>query len=264
MIGDRPTALLGLARDVAAEACEVLIEAVRRGGHATDSKSSATDLVTDVDRQVEALIIDRLLAARPEDGVLGEEGGGRPSRSGVRWVIDPIDGTTNFVYRIPAFAVSIAAEVQGTTVAGVVAIPGLDECFEATLGGGARCNGDDIAVSGATSLETALIATGFSYQAGTRRQQGRIVAELLPTIRDIRRMGAASVDLCAVACGRVDGYFESGLNAWDYGAGALIATEAGATVSDLWGGPPSPSFVVAASPALARPLRERLVACGAF
>lgn len=263
MIGDSPAELLELARAAATEASELLIEAVRRGGHATSSKSSATDLVTEVDHQVEALIIDRILAARPEDGILGEEGGGRPSRSGVRWVIDPIDGTTNFVYRIPAFAVSIAAEHHGTTVAGVVAIPGLDELFEATAGGGARCNGELIEASGATALDTALIATGFSYQADRRGEQGRIVANLLPSVRDIRRMGAASVDLCSVACGRVDGYFETGLNAWDYGAGALIAAEAGAIVSDLWGGPASPSFVVATTPALHRPLRDRLIACGA-
>ncbi len=262
MIGDSPGELLALARDIATEAAEVTANAVH-GSLTIDAKSSATDLVTEVDRQVEQLIIDRILASRPEDGVLGEEGGGRPSRSGVRWVIDPIDGTTNFVYRIPAFAVSIAAEKDGTTVAGVVAVAGFDELFEATLGGGARCNGEAIRCSTKADLATALVATGFSYQADRRGEQGLVVAKLLPTVRDIRRMGAASVDLCSVACGRVDGYFETGLSAWDYGAGALIATEAGAAVSDLWGGPASPSFVVAAPVALHRRLRERLIACGA-
>lgn len=260
---DAPERLLGLALEVAADAAALLRASVHRRDLTVDHKSSSTDLVTEVDRAAETLIIEHLLAARPDDGILGEEGGGRPSRSGVRWVIDPIDGTTNFVYRIPAFAVSIAAEWRGVTVAGVVTIPSLDECFDAQLGRGARCNGVPISASSKAELSTALVATGFSYDAAERGRQGQVVAKMLPRIRDIRRMGAASVDLCAVACGRVDAYFESGLNAWDYGAGALIAAEAGATVSDLWGGPASPAFLVAAPPGLHRSVRDLLIASGA-
>ena len=258
-----PEELLALAAAVATEAAEMLADSVDRVDLRIERKSSATDLVTEIDHAAESLIIQRLLRARPDDGILGEEGGGRPSRSGVRWVIDPIDGTTNFVYRLPGYAVSIAAEYNGTTVAGVVAVPGLGERYEASLGGGARRNGVPITVSGATELSSALVATGFSYQASRRGRQGQIVAALLPSIRDIRRMGAASVDLCAVACGRVDAYFEAELQAWDHGAGGLIACEAGAVVSDLWGGPASSAYLVAASPALHRPLRELLIACGA-
>jgi myo-inositol-1(or 4)-monophosphatase len=258
-----PGELLELAREVAREAAGVLLGAVQRQDLHIAHKSSATDLVTEIDQQVERLIIERILARRPHDGVLGEEGGGRAGRSGVRWVIDPIDGTTNFVYRIPAFAVSIAAEVRGSTQAGVVAVPGFGELFEASAGGGARCNGVPIACSTKAELPTALIATGFSYQPARRVEQGAALARLLGRVRDVRRLGAAAVDLCSVACGRVDGYYESGLNAWDFAAGALIAAEAGALVTDLRGGPPSGSFTVAAPPSLHGMLVDLLIATGA-
>jgi len=258
-----PGALLAVAEEIAAEAAALIRQSVTRTDLTIVAKSTATDLVTEVDHAVEALIIDRLSTRRPEDGFLGEEGGNRTSRSGVRWVVDPIDGTTNFVYRIPAFAVSIAAECDGVTVAGVVSVPSLGETFTAVLGGGARCNGVPIAASTETELATSLVATGFSYDAARRAAQGAVVARVLPRVRDIRRMGAASVDLCSVACGRLDGYYESGLKPWDWAAGALIASEAGALVSDLAGGSPSSQYVVAANAALHGPLRELLVASGA-
>jgi myo-inositol-1(or 4)-monophosphatase len=259
---ENPQQLLGLALEVAAEAQGLILRSAARTDLAMTRKSSATDLVTEIDHAVEALIVDRLLEARPDDGVLGEEGGDRVGHSGVRWVIDPIDGTTNFVYRIPSFAVSIAAVADGVALAGVVAIPSLGETFAASRGGGARCNGEPIAVSGETDLRLALVATGFSYDSVRRGEQGRVVAALLPGIRDIRRMGAASVDLCSVACGRVDGYYETGLAPWDHAAGALIASEAGAVVSDLHGGVPSAASVVAAPPALHRMLRDAIIAAG--
>ncbi|MFN0029370.1 MAG: inositol monophosphatase family protein [Acidimicrobiales bacterium] len=258
-----PTALLELARSVAAAAVELLDRSMARTDLQVLSKSSHTDLVTEIDQAAEALIIDRLLQARPHDAILGEESGARSGGSGVRWVIDPIDGTTNFVYRLAPFAVSIAAELHGVMVAGVVAVPGWRETFEATLGGGARCNGVPIAASANSELASALIGTGFSYDAGRRIHQGEVASRLLGQVRDLRRMGAASVDLCAVACGRLDGYFEAELKPWDHAAGALIATEAGATVTDLWGGPPSSTYVVAAGPGLHRTLREVLITAGA-
>ena len=263
MIDDRPASLLGLALEVASEAATLIRSSVARTDLTITSKSNATDLVTEIDHAVEALVAGRLLEARPDDGLLGEEGTTRTGRSRVRWVVDPIDGTTNFVYRVPYFAVSIAAEIEGTVVAGVVAIPSLAETFEALLGGGARCNGEAVSASSESEPATALVATGFSYDAGRRAPQGRVVGRLLPQIRDIRRMGAASVDLCSVACGRVDGYFESGLRPWDWAAGALIAAEAGAVVTDFTGGAPSPAGVLAVNPGLYRSLRDLLDTCSA-
>ena len=263
MTADRPEALLDLARDIAAEAVVVLRAAAGRADLQIARKTSATDLVTEIDHAVEALVTGRIAEARPDDAIVGEEGADRPGTSGIRWVVDPIDGTTNFVYGMPGYAVSIAAERDGVTVAGVVAIPALGETFTALAGGGAQCNGEPIRASSKADLATALVGTGFSYDAARRAEQGGLVAALLPQIRDIRRMGAASVDLCAVACGRLDGYYESGLAPWDWAAGALVAAEAGAVVSDLHGGPPSRGYVVAAGPALHETLRAVLVDHGA-
>jgi myo-inositol-1(or 4)-monophosphatase len=181
----------------------------------------------------------------------------------VRWLIDPIDGTTNYLYGLPGFAVSIAAEVDGAVSVGVVDSPLHHDVFAAARGRGATRNGAPIVASDKAELPTALIATGFSYEAGRRRRQAAVLAEVLPRVRDIRRLGAASVDLCAVACGRVDAYYERGLGPWDLAAGGLIAAEAGATIGDLDGGPPSGVFVLAAAPAIFEPLRELLVSAGA-
>ncbi len=259
-----PGELLALAREVAVAAGALLERSLARTDLWVRRKSSDTDLVTEIDHAAEQLIIERLLAARPDDAILGEESGARAGgESAVRWVIDPIDGTTNFVYRLAPFSVSIAAELHGVTVAGVVIVPGWQETFEAVLGGGARCNRAPISCSTTSDLPSALVGTGFSYDAGRRVRQGEVVSRLLGQVRDIRRMGAASVDLCAVACGRLDGYFEAELKPWDHAAGSLIASEAGATVTDLSGGPPSSAFVVAAGAALHGRLREALLSVGA-
>ena len=263
MTADEPQALLALAVDIAAEAFTVLRAAAGRRDLQMARKTSATDLVTEIDHAVEALVTSRIAEARPHDAILGEEGADRPGTSGLRWVVDPIDGTTNFVYGMPGYAVSIAAERDGVPVAGVVAVPALGETYTALAGGGAYCNGEPIQASSKAELATSLIGTGFSYDPTRRGEQGVVAAALLPHIRDIRRMGAASFDLCSVACGRLDGYYESGLAPWDWAAGALIATEAGAVVTDLAGGPPSRGSVVAAGPALHTTLRTVLLRHGA-
>lgn len=208
-------------------------------------------MVSDADRDAEALIRDLLAAERPDDGLLGEEGSQSDGSSGRRWVVDPLDGTTNYLYRFPAWAVSIALEDGVGGLVGVVHDPLRGEMFTAVRGEGARLDGEAIAVGGTATLDTALIGTGFGYAADRRAEQAVVVAKLLPQVRDIRRAGAAALDLCMVACGRLDGYYERGLNAWDWSAGSLIASEAGAAVLPL---PGEPFGLVAASPALAEPL----------
>ena len=256
------TDLLELAAAVAAEAGELLASWRASGRPAVaDTKSSPTDVVTEMDRKAEALITERLLAARPGDAVLGEEGGQRSaSRSGVRWVVDPLDGTVNYLYGLPQWAVSIAAEADGVIVAGVVTAPRLGETYRAIRGGGAWLNGEPLACGAGPSLAQALVATGFGYDAGRRKVQGEVVAALLPQVRDIRRAGSAAVDLCMVAAGRVDAFYERGLNYWDYAAGGLIAREAGAVVGGLSGRPESPSMTVAAGNGLFPRLAEVLAA----
>jgi myo-inositol-1(or 4)-monophosphatase len=249
--------LLALAQDLARRAAELQLERLG-SGFRVDTKSTATDMVTAVDDEVERLLVDGIREARPDDGILGEEGADVDGTSGYRWVIDPIDGTTNYLYGHAGFAVSIACEFEGETVVGVVNDPLHRELFAATRGGGATRNGESIHCSQEKDLSKALVATGFGYDPAQRREQGEVIARIIGEIRDIRRMGAAAVDLCSVACGRVDAYFERGLNAWDLAAGELIAVEAGATLSSIEGGPAVPGSVVAAAPALAAPLRELL------
>ncbi|MEO9224271.1 MAG: inositol monophosphatase family protein, partial [Acidimicrobiales bacterium] len=227
------------------------------------TKSSATDMVTEVDEAVEALIVDRLAAARPDDGVNGEEGASREGTTGVVWQVDPIDGTTNFVYGYPGFAVSLAAELHGAAIAAAVYDVMRDELFTATKDGGAWRDGAAIRCTDAHSIAAALVATGFSYEPERRARQAHVLTAVLPAVRDIRRGGAASTDLCAVACGRVDAYYERGLQPWDHAAGALIAAEAGAIVGDLDGGQPSWEFTLAAAPALFDALRTILCDAGA-
>jgi myo-inositol-1(or 4)-monophosphatase len=258
--GDAPAALLALATDVAREAGAL---AVACGPHARDeveTKSSATDVVTASDKAVERLIVSRLRAARPRDAVLGEEGGAQgAASSGVRWLVDPIDGTVNYLYGIPQYAVSIAAEVAGEVVAGAVYDPVKDELYAATQGGGATCSGEPIACSKATELPQTLVATGFSYSADRRARQAAVLLHLLPAVRDIRRMGAASLDLCSVACGRVDAYYELSLSPWDVAAGVLVAREAGAIVGTLDGSAPGAGgLVVAAAPGVIDAFRALL------
>jgi len=223
-----PEALLRLAVGAATEAAELIATERRSVVEVADTKSSATDVVTRVDRASEELIRARLLGERPGDGFFGEEGSDDHGTSGVRWIVDPIDGTVNFLYNLPHYAVSIAAEVDGEVVAGVVWDVRTGNHYTATLGGGAFRNGEPITVRGPAPMEQRLVLTGFGYQPSVRAVQAQAVARLLPLVRDIRRIGSSALDLCHIAEGAADAYAEEGLHAWDYSAGGLIAREAGA------------------------------------
>lgn len=260
---DTPAALLALATTAAEEAGGLLMEGLRVGPTLVESKTTRTDPVSDLDRASEALILRRLLGGRPDDAVMAEEGSDRPGTSGVRWVIDPLDGTVNFVYGIPVFAVSIAAEVDGAVVAGVVHDPNRAETFTATQGGGAFLNGEPISVNRPADLSVTLVGTGFAYDAEVRRRQGAHLDQLLASVRDIRRAGSAALDLCGVGAGRLDAYFERGTHHWDRAAGALVAREAGAVVGDLAGDEPTDTLVVAAAASVAGPFWELLASIGA-
>jgi myo-inositol-1(or 4)-monophosphatase len=294
--------LLVIAVGAALEAGQLLASKEGRVEVAA-TKSSPTDVVTEMDGRAEELIRARILVARPDDAILGEEGGqvDGSADAPARWVVDPLDGTVNYLYGLHDWAVSIAAEVDwaegGDTrggelgraaggdvgrviVAGAVYVPMRGELFtavrgegawlESTRGSGTSGGPGESVIPDSTferiplrcrpgvPLDQALVATGFGYRAERRTVQGEVVAALLPRIRDIRRNGVASVDLCAVAAGRLDGYYERGLNYWDYAAGALIAAEAGAVVGDSRGGPPGTSMTVAAGPGLFGPLRDAL------
>jgi myo-inositol-1(or 4)-monophosphatase len=257
--GPTDAELLDLAVTTAQEAAALVARGRATAAEHVDVKSSPVDMVTAVDRACEELVVARLLGARPDDGLLGEEGGERSGTSGVRWVVDPIDGTTNFVYGVPAYAVSIAAEVDGQVRAGVVLNAATGEQYSATLGGGARLTVPGqppvaLACSAPDSLDRTLVATGFGYRAEQRQAQGAVVARLLPQVRDIRRFGSAALDLCTVAAGRVDAYYERHLNRWDFAAGALIAAEAGAVVTGLPGRPFADPLGIAAAPSVAEAL----------
>jgi myo-inositol-1(or 4)-monophosphatase len=257
---DEVTDLVELAEKMALEAGALARDrrsAVERMPVAT-TKSSPTDVVTASDTAVERLIRSRIQEARPDDAVVGEEDGHSAGKSGVAWVVDPIDGTVNYMYGIPQYAVSIAVQVDGVVEAGVVHNPVSAESWTAVRGQGARLDGRPIRVSNCSDLSVALVATGFAYFPDRRARQGRILAELLPLIRDVRRGGAAALELTAVACGRLDGYYERGLQPWDYAAGALIAAEAGAVVGGLHGADVSTDMTIAASPAIAPVLRDHL------
>jgi myo-inositol-1(or 4)-monophosphatase len=224
-----PTELLGLAVDLATRAA-----ALHRDGRRTllrvAEKTSPFDLVTHIDREVETMIVEALRAARPEDAVLGEEGGERPGPSGVRWIVDPLDGTANYVYGYPAHAVSIGVEIQGTPMLGVVYDTGRDILYTGVSGSGATANGEPIAVTEKEDPATAMVATGFSFDPVRRGRQGEVLARLLPQVRDVRRSGAASIDLCALATGAVDAYYERALAPWDVAGGIVVAEAAGATI----------------------------------
>lgn len=256
----------------AANAAVDLIHTRRPQHLAIRSKSTGTDLVTEMDTASEAVIRGIIAERRPDDTIVGEEGGslpatdGAPDRgqgAGVTWWVDPIDGTTNYVYDHPGYNVSIAAGVDSRTLVGVVADPTHGRVYSAVRGGGARCNDVPLVLGPPPPIEHALVATGFAYDPARRARQGRVVADLVAQVRDIRRMGAAAMDLCSVASGRVDAYYEAGLSIWDLAAGALIATEAGARLGSLDGGPVRPESVLATHPDLFDPLRELLVSLGA-
>jgi myo-inositol-1(or 4)-monophosphatase len=255
--------------DLAALSAELAAGAAARVGEAShavpsvSTKSTQTDLVTQADRDTERWLVGEILARRPRDAILGEEGGGRPGTSGVRWLIDPIDGTVNFVLGIPFYAVSVAAELDGVVVAGAVVNAVSGEVFRARLGGGAWLGEQRLSGPRAVPLSRAVIGTGFGYAASLRSRQISVVADLLPRIGDIRRIGSSSLEWCFVAAGRLDGNFEAGLKPWDYAAGALIAAEAGCLVSGLRGQPVSARLGTAAGPDLAHELFAALEALDA-
>ena len=195
-----------------------------------EKKSSSSDYVTSLDRQIESGIVQFIRKNRANDGILGEEGASMSGTSGIRWIIDPIDGTSNFVYSIPYFSISIAIEAEGEIVAGVVADLSSNDIFDAVKGHGSRCNNEVIKVNDNDSLQSAIVTTGFSYRPERREFQGGMLQHILPRIGDIRRFGSAALDLCWLATGRVDAFYEEGLNLWDYAAGSLIVSEAGGTV----------------------------------
>ena len=244
-----------LAGDLARRAGRMIAEGRRSGAGSVDTKSTATDLVTEFDRRSEAMIVGEIRARRPDDGIIGEEGTADAGTSGVHWLIDPIDGTTNFFYGLPGYNVSIAACDRHGPFAAAVYVPATNEMFAAERGGGATLDGDPIRCSATTDVATALVATGFSYSAANRRIQIARLQHILGEVRDIRRMGAAAADLCSVAAGRVDVYFEEHLGPWDLAAGQLIAAEAGCSLGDFSGGPIRPEQVLVTNPALFVPMQ---------
>ncbi|MFF5293224.1 inositol monophosphatase family protein [Paractinoplanes globisporus] len=252
--------LLSIAVPVAREAAARARRMRAEGITDVETKSTRTDVVTAADRAVERQVVDALRAARPGDGVLGEEYGESSSEAGaVRWILDPIDGTVNYLYGLPSYAVSLAAEVGGVVVAGVVINAATGDEWTATRGGGAWRDGRRLRCSAQTDLAQVLLGTGFGYDAKRRAHQGAVLAQLITRVRDIRRFGVASLDLCAVGEGLLDAYYEKGLNPWDHAAGGLVATEAGAIVGGLLGAPPGLDMVVAAPPAIFGILHDALV-----
>jgi myo-inositol-1(or 4)-monophosphatase len=251
-------ALLSLATELAREAGALALS-MHAGLGESDTKSSPTDMVTAADRASESLLVEGIRKARPDDGLLGEEGASTPGSTGVRWVLDPIDGTVNYLYDLPQWCVSIGVEHEGEAVVGVVFDPSKDELWQSVWGRGATLNGRALRCTDVTELSQALVATGFGYDERRRAAQARVMPELIPTVRDIRRLGAGALDLCSVAAGRVDAYFELGTSAWDRSAGGLIATEAGARVGGLRGAPASGAMVLAAAPGVFDALHDLLV-----
>ncbi|MDX6569612.1 MAG: monophosphatase [Gaiellales bacterium] len=253
-----PSELLALAERAARAAGDLLRARAAVEPTGLAYKSSDTDPVSDADRDAEAQILRLLHAERPNDAVLGEEGTSTGGSSGLRWVIDPLDGTVNFLYAQPNFAVSIACQDSEGTLAGVVHEPLSGETFTAVRGGGAWRDGVALAVNRPDSLARALVATGFSYEPARRALQGEIVARLLPEVRDLRRAGSAALDLAWVACGRLDGFYEHGLNEWDLAAGALLVSEAGGVVRRLPATDDLPEALVAGAPNVVQALVEQL------
>lgn len=261
----RPEEVLGLAVEVAEAAGDLLLryqrDRVPEGGERTGAgselavatKSSATDPVSEADEASEQLIVERLLAARPEDGILAEEEqDNRAGTSGVRWVVDPLDGTVNFLYRIPHWCVSVAAEDEGGPLVGVVHDPSRGETFAAARDLGAHRAGRSLTVNRPEELAGTLVATGFAYDPALRAVQGRLAADLVGRVRDVRRAGAAALDLAWVAAGRLDAYVEFGLSPWDWAAGRVLVREAGGLVSEraeVLAGAPRTGLVAGAQPA---------------
>ena len=245
-----PRDLATIAESLARSAGTMALAGRRSTTVSATTKSSPTDMVTEFDTASEALIVGGLAERRPDDAIVGEEGSHRPGTSGVTWHIDPIDGTSNFYFDLPMWAVSIGAVDATGPLAAAVYLPVLDEMFVAVRGEGATMNGLPIHASAADDLPTALVGTGFSYDSATRTAHARLVADIIGRVRDIRRFGAAAADLCMVACGRLDAYFEEGLNSWDLVAGQLVAAEAGAIATDYAGRPVTPAQVLVAAPGI--------------
>lgn len=240
--------LLKLAESVARAAGSHLMN--RPSSFTFTEKSSVVDFATQMDQQSEELIVKQILAVRADDGIIAEEGAAKPSKSGITWVIDPLDGTVNYLYGLPGWNVSIAAKDADGVLVGVVYAPSINGFWSAIRGEGAKYNGNKIKCNDPVTLDKSLLATGFAYDLNLRVSQGDTMAKLLPKIRDLRRNGAAAVDLCYVAMGAIDGYFEGSLKEWDYAAGGLIATEAGAVISGRGGRAADSDLVVCAGPAL--------------
>lgn len=263
------TGLLALATDLAVEAGELAAQLRRAGVSVAGTKSSPIDIVTEADRTVEAMIRARLSDARPDDGFLGEESGAETGSSGLTWVVDPIDGTVNYLYDLPNWSVSIAV-VEGEpdpatwrALAGAVAAPALGDLYRASAGAGAFLRDRRLTVRPSVPLHAALVATGFHYTQAIRSTQARVAAELLPRVRDLRRTGGAAIDLASIAAGRIDAYFEQGLHPWDQAAGALLVKEAGGVVIGLTGSAPGFRMVIAGASRTAADLDELLQQLGA-
>ena len=258
IVTELATQLGELAARLAVAAGRLVFEGRKNGITSSSTKSSDTDVVTEFDRASERMIVEGLRAERPNDALVGEEGTDSAGASGVRWLIDPIDGTTNFLYDLPGYAVSIAALDHDGPLVGAVYVPSSGELFTASRGRGALLDGVPIHCGTTATIEQALVATGFSYLVDRRRDQGQRFAQLIPKIRDIRRFGAASTDLCYVAAGRLDVYFEQWLGPWDWAAGELIAREAGCRTGRFDGGSLDRTEVLAANPALFEQMVELL------
>ena len=258
--------LLELALSAARAAGELLLDGQQRTLK-VETKSSPTDVVSEMDHASEALLNEILRGARPQDGILGEEGSSVEGTSGLRWVVDPLDGTVNYLYGLANWAVSIGLEFDGEAIVGVVHAPMLGETFVGTLGGGARLltaqGNEPLHVRACVDLASALVSTGFGYQAERRAAQAAVIAELLPQVRDLRRFGSCAIDLCWLAAGRVDAYYERGTHPWDHSAGALIAREAGARVEGLHAKPVTDELLVSAVPAIFPALHDLLTELGA-
>ena len=255
--------LLVLAESIAIKAGELLVN--RPSKFELDQKSGVFDFATQMDHESEKLIVAEILTARPDDGLIGEEGANRESKSGVTWVIDPIDGTVNYLYDIPGWCISIAAKDKDGGLVGVVYSPATQSLWKASRGGGAFLNGNPIKCNDPVGLDRALVGSGFAYDIEKRKIQAALVARLLPQIRDLRRLGACAVDICHVASGSLDAYFEAGVNEWDYAAAGLVATEAGATISidrGIWNG--EKNMVIVAGPALHPALSAQIRAGQAY
>lgn len=262
-LGVDPDELLKIAVEVARDAAATARRMRAEGVSGVATKSTSTDVVTAADRAVERQVAAALRELRPHDRILGEEYGDAPGAapgesSAVRWILDPIDGTVNYMYGLPEYAVSLAAEVNGVVVAGVVCNAATGDEWRAVRGGGAYRDGERLTGSTQTDLSQALVATGFAYDPARRAHQAAVLRGLIAEVRDIRRFGAAALDLCRAAEGSVDAYYEKGLNIWDLAAGGLIAAEAGLRVAGLRGAPPGPDLVIAAPSALFAPLHDLL------